>query len=409
MQNNLFQIRDAFFRSTVCWMFLTALLLWRPEIAGGALIAILVAWVLYRAIPANGNGAAGFANALAIWAYLTAAAAALLVADHLGLAEGWFWQAVAIGSAWALTGAYGLRSYNKLVTVPPGVMHVYTSLLGIRRVTGYAKIAPHVKLVERLQAVVPIALRRLDVDVTEIGTFQSVSSGVSTSGSDDRAPPGSRTNIHNIHRVQIGIEFTIDPSRFYSLLTIPRDDIVSQQRDEWGGNGQTEWHDPRFWAGLARGYLGELADELTRVVIHEMGWSAEVVWHRKDELGERLFEQLQDHGAMYGILVRDVNITNVVVDEPSALRRSRDLELVSETWQGQQARGLETFHETLESLGLKLTRHEIEALTRMQLLDMVRHLERYGNLDRLSEDLAIEVGGHGPNGPNHGGSGRRAA
>lgn len=409
MRNNLFQIRDAFFRSTAFWMFLTALLLRRPEVAGGALSVTAGAWLLYRAIPANGNGATGFANALAVWAYLAAAGAALLLANNFGLPQEWVWWAITVSIAWALTSAYGLRLYNNLVTVPPGVMHVYTSLLGARRVTGYAKIAPHFKLIERLQAVVPTALRRLDVDVTEIGTLQSTTSSGSTRRITERGPPGGRTAIHNIHRIQIGIDFAIDPKRFYSLLTIPRDDVISQQRTEWGSAGRREWHNPSFWTGIARGYLSELIDELVRAVIHERGWSALVVWQYKDELAERVFEQLKEHGVLYGILVRDVSVTNVIVDEPSTLRRSRDLELVSETWQGQQARGLETFHETLESLGLKLTRQDIEALTRVHLLDMVRHLERYGDLDFLAGELAAEVGGHGQNGTNHDGARRRAA
>lgn len=409
MRNNLFQIRDAFFRSTVFWMFLSALLIRRPEFTGGALGVTAIAWLLYRAIPANGNGATVIANVLAVWAYLAATGATLLLTNYFGLPQNWVWSSITVAIAWALTSAYGLKLYNNLVTVPPGVMHVYTSLFGARRVTGYAKIAPHFKLVERLQAVVPTAPRRLDVDVTEIGTLQSRTSNGSNRRIDDRGPPGGRIVIHNIHRIQIGIEFTIDPRRFYSLLTIPRDDVISQQRSEWGGVGRKEWHNPRFWTGIARNYLSELIDELVRAVIHARGWSALVVWQYKDDLAEQVFEQLKEHGAKYGIVVHDVSVTNVVVDEPNALRRSRDLELVSETWQGQQARSLETFHETLESLGLKLTRQEIEALTRVHLLDMVRHLERYGNLDFLAGELASEVGGHGQNGTHPDGPRRRAA
>lgn len=398
MKSNLHQLRVPLLAATATWLFLIASL--APANATFALCAsmFVITWALFILIPLSGDGSDLLANSLGATALGTAAVAGLLTVHRAGLLNLWT-GGLAIAAGWAATGASALWYYQRLVLVPAGVMHTYTGPLRRRSVRGYSKIAPPAWFLERLQAIIPLRRLKVDVAVLEVGTRQGAAPGQAPRRINDTGPPRleRRPGIWNIHRIELAIEIAINPNSWRDLLVVPLDDLVAEQRAIYGGPGRNPWHEPRFWASIAKAYTHELAEELTRDVVHSTGWTALTIWQHKAQLAELIFGQLEAETRNYGIVIHRLEIIDVVIDEPLALRRSRDLELISQAWQQQQAMLLETFQESLERLGLQLGTEEISRLMQVHIHDLVSHLRRYGHLDQIVEELV--TGASGPRRP----------
>jgi len=388
MRSNLYQIRAVLLYATLFWLALLAAVAPSLFTAAFVVLAIGIAVTLFMLIPASGEDSAFFAHTLAIVCLGVAATTALVIVARAGPLALWL-APVTIAASWAATAAAAFWHYNRLITIPTGIMHVYTSLLGSRVVRGYAKIVrPNPQFV-RLQATVPTRRFKVDVDVFEIGTRPGASPGRVPRRSEDRGPPPleRRPGIWNIYRIQVAIELALSPGSWRSVLSIPSEDLIVEQRATHGGQGRNPWHEPRFWSGIAKSYIQELADELTRQIIHETGWSALTVWQRKGQLANLISEQLALQTEGYGIIIHTLDVIDIAIDEPNALRRTRDMELMSETWQHQQAMLLETFQLSLGRLGLQLNAEEIGQLTRVHLWDLVSHMKRFGHLDHIVAEL----------------------
>lgn len=388
MHTNLYQIRRAFLIGTCFWLALAVVAIPEPVVIAVTAVVAVIAVMLYSLIPSNGANSTLPASLLALVCMVAAPTGALLLIQRLDLLTGWTWP-LAIVASWAITAAGVLRFYNRLVTIPPGMLHVYTGPIRIRSIPGYAKIARPNPLFERLQAVVPTRRLKLDLELAEIGTRQGSRPGRAPRRIVDTGPPeyDHQTGIWNIYRLDLAIELALSPEHWRAVNRIPCDELINQLRAEYGGRGHNPWHEARYWTGLAKGYVGEIAEELTRELIHDTGWSPLDVWQRKDELARLILERLRHEADNYGIIIHSVDIVQVAVDEPEALRRTRDLELMGETWQRQQGLVLETFQTSLQRLGLQLTPAEIEHLTRVHLWDLVSHLQHYGHLDFIVDDL----------------------
>lgn len=405
MHTNLHQIRRPLLIGTLLWLAMAVMLTPDTLVVTAALIVAVAALLLYRLIAPNGERATLPAAILALVCFMAAATSALLILDQLALLTGWSWP-LAVAASWGITLAGTLWAYNRLILVPSGMLHVYTGPIRTRTIHGYAKIPRPNPLFEHLQAVVPTRLLKLDLEITEIGTRHGSRPGRAPRHIVDTGPPASeqQTGIWNIYCLELAIELSLSPERWRTVNSIPCDELIHQLRTEYGGRGRNSWHEPRYWIGLAKGYIGEIAEELTRELVQDTGWSALSVRQRKNELAHMIRERLAPAADAYGIIIHTVDIVQVAVDEPVALRRTRDLELMGEAWQRQQGLVLETFQASLQRLGLQLTAAEVEHLTRVHLWDLVSHLQHYGHLDFIVSDL---FGGMGfPAGRGHPDGGR---
>ncbi len=388
MRTNLYQVRRALLTGTILWLGLAVLSTLTPTSFAAALALLAVAVLLYTLIDPSGEQAAVPVILLALVCFGSAAVSIVLLLHRLEWLNEWSWLP-AIGAGWALTLAGVLRHYDRLITVSTGLQHIYIGPIRSRTVQGYRRIPPPFPLFERLLAVVPTRRLKLDFALDDVGTCPDpapVPDAWRFNGVDPPSPP-EHAAIRNLHRVDLAIEFCIDPDYWWMVNQIPCDTLVNQLRSEYGAQGRNAWHDPRYWSDLARGYVQEIAEELTRKLVHDSDWSALEVWRRKDELAGRLFENLREQAAVYGVLLHSVDIVDVVVDQPEVVRRARTIELMGATWQREQALVLKTFHETLQRLGLRLTPEDIEHLCRVHLWDLVSHLQRYGHLDFIVQDL----------------------
>lgn len=384
MVGNLHQVRRALLGGAIFWLGLAVFSTFSLStmVAGLALIGVAV-W-LYR----SSEEASLSAALLALLTLGVSAIAVVLLLHRLEWLSGWSWLPAVI-TAWMLTIIGVFRHYRRLITVPLGIQYVYTGLIGRRTVEGYRKIPPPLPFLEHLLAVVPTRRLKLDFSIEEVGVQGdaiSESNALSLNGTGPPSMPQSSA-IRNLHRLDLAIELSISPDRWWMLNLIPCNDLISQLRVKYGGQGRNVWHDLHYWSDLATGYVQEIAEEQTRKMVHSLRWSALDVMHRRDELAEHLYKHLRNQVEGYGIVIHSVDVINVMIDPVETMRRTREIELLGETWQRQQELLLERFNATLRHLGLNLMPEDIERLCRVHLWDLIGHLQRYGHLNWIVRDL----------------------
>lgn len=389
MRSNLYQSRDAFLYTSILWLALAAAAAQNLYASAFAFIFALIAIMLYFLAAPGELQSTAAAYLLGLGALAAGAIAALVGVSRLGVLNG-ITGAAAVLASWLLTVAAALWFYNRLIIVPNGVLHVYTGFIGSWTVKGYAKIAPPPAILGRLRATVPVKQLKLNLDVAEIGTLQKAAPNLIARRVGDTGPPDDdgRAGISNIHRMRMSIICSIQPERWRELLRIPCDGLVSRLRTQHGGRGA--WLSQEYWSDIVRGYVEEVADEQTRRVVYESGLSTLNIWQHQDAIADRIFERLVVDAEPYGISINFLDIVEVAVDEPGALRRTRDMALLGGAWQQQQSQLLETFHASLRRLGLQLSAKEIEQITRTHLRELMRDLQHYGHLDYIVSELVAD-------------------
>lgn len=401
--------RDAFLYATLLWLALAAVVAQNIFAFVFVLVFALIAMVLYSFAAPGSPQSTSAAYGLVVGALTASGITALVVVNRLG----WLGDvnpynaaAIAFGAvlvSWLLATATAIWFYGRLIAVPDGVMYIYTGFLGPRTVKGFTRFIPPSSRFWPLRAMVPLRQLKLDIDVSEIGTLQRTTPRRLPRYHGTNGPPkrDGEAGIDNIHRLELSAVCAIEPDHWRNLLKIPSDGLVGQLQKQYGG--RSAWREQEFWSKIVGAYVKEIAEEQTRRVIYESGWSPLNVWQQQDVIADRIFERLVTEASEYGVQVHSLDIIEVAVDEPGAMRRKRDLTLLSETWQQQQSRLLESFQASLSRLGLQLTPKEIEQITRTHLLDLVRDLQHYGHLDYIVGELVADTTLSPTNGGQHGG------
>jgi hypothetical protein len=300
---------------------------------------------------------------------------------------------VGAGVATSATAAFWLtHQWNRLGFARFNeVVHMYT-IFGRRSIRGPTRFWLLPSILGRITARLSLVAQKTTLTMTEIAT-SAVTLEREVGGVLGKAHHGTRPD--KVHTITLSVFFCLDPEKWDLLQRIPF--FAAYQAEFAAKHGQRHAHreDHSFWNGLMEAWVREETDEYLRMLVHEQGWSPYYLAAQRLDVAHELQAVLASVAQEYGILIKQIEIIDVHVDAPAALREARntalrargraeEAELMGDVILELQEAFLRRVQRSLQSAGL--SNSDIADIVRSQARELVGHMHQYGHLDHfLSE------------------------
>jgi hypothetical protein len=269
---------------------------------------------------------------------------------------------------------------------------VYMStIFGWRSIRGPARYKKPPFWFGRVSARISLKVQKTTLKVREVATATAEAFRDSTVLG--KSTVGTRSD--KLHGVDLAVCYLVDAPRWYLLYSIPHVERHMNELAPHYGGRRTAMEQAGFWSDLMERCIHEEAAEQLRTLIHKRGWSAGYVSEQRVAVAEALRATLGEDMAKYGIIVQDVELVDVQVDAPEALRDARNLalrarghaeevELVGDVLLELQEAFLRRVQRSLRNAGLSTA--DIAEIVRSQARELGWHLRQHGHLDYFLDD-----------------------
>lgn len=373
------------------FMFVLAMALLVIGVLGATLPIAVIALLLLLcgiAIARLPQRAAGY---LLFLLTLSVTAAAGAVAAHwAGLREPWMLTLLSLLTAGSAALWLVLRWSAQTPVYFSEIVYMST-IFGWRSIRGPARYKKPPFWFGKVSARISLKVQKTTLKVCEVAT--ATSEAFRDSAVLGKSSVGTRSD--KLHGVDLALCYTVDAPRWFRLYSIPHVERHMQElAPQYGGRRQA-MEQAGFWSDLMERCMREEAAEQLRTLIHKRGWSAGFVSEQRAAVAEALRAALGEEMAKYGMIVQEVELVDVQVDAPEALREARNLalrarghaeevELVGDVLLELQEAFLRRVQRSLRNAGLSTA--DIAEIVRSQARELGWHLRQHGHLDYFLDD-----------------------
>jgi len=316
-----------------------------------------------------------------------------------------------------LTGLALIRSWNARMPVRYGLQINISTIFGPRQICGPTRIwKPRAWLGSRMISSISLRPIKTNVHVTEI----DICPAAPATGTTIRAirpevfKQETDTRTTKIHAIELSIDYSLDGKHWFQLYNIPHASRYIAQMGQRISQDQ-----PEYWETVVTGFIVEEAPEVLRKVVHHEGWSAATVRDQREDVAERLIEELRALAGKKGVNIDNIEILTVDIDAPETLRAARNTNVYGLEVAENQARVgsihiglhreiLSQMRELLNDPEHQLSPEAIAAITRSQIRELSRTTSPSAGIEDVLEEILnpntlrrnMTTVGHNPTPPN---------